>query len=147
MDRNELARLAFKHGVEDPPSSSNELRYRRLEALLAETQAEERKRCTAALMDADHLASCADRLLAALNQVAGAQAGLEVAKLDGESVELGQWQTALERAKELRSECWGAVQNAAYNYRKRAARAREERPNASGGGADDQPTPTQRPHG
>jgi uncharacterized protein YaaN involved in tellurite resistance len=75
------------------------------------------KLASSALIDADHLAEVSERLLAALNELDSAQARFDARgfALDAE---------ALRRAEETRSEYWRAVQSAAYEYRKRAARAR-----------------------
>lgn len=70
-----------------------------------------------ALIDADHLADVAEKMLGALNKVAGAQEQFDARghKSDRE---------ALEQAEELQSEYFRAVQSAVYEYRKRAERAR-----------------------
>jgi hypothetical protein len=48
----ELERLAVKHGVEDPRTAKNEMRYRRIEALLAEAVSAERAAHVADLLKA-----------------------------------------------------------------------------------------------
>ena len=70
-----------------------------------------------ALVDADHLADVAEKMLGALNAVAGAQERMAARghKSDRE---------ALEQAEESRAEYWRAMQSAAYEYRKRAARTK-----------------------
>lgn len=77
-----------------------------------------------ALIDADHLAECAERLLAALNRKAGAVERVEVADMG----DIGAPQRAADEladANEQVSEYWRGVQGAAYEYRKRAERARK----------------------
>jgi len=39
MDKYDISRLAVKHGVEDPPNARNAMRYRRLESMVDEIQA------------------------------------------------------------------------------------------------------------
>lgn len=41
MDKNDIKRLAVKHGVEDPPHAGNEMRYRRLESMVDEILAKQ----------------------------------------------------------------------------------------------------------
>lgn len=84
---------------------------------------EARKLALSALVDADHLADCAERLLAALNRKTGAIERVEVADMG----DIGAPERAsleLEQANEAVSEFWRGVQGAAYEYRKRAERAR-----------------------
>lgn len=74
-----------------------------------------------ALIDADHLAECSERLLAALNR----KAALERVDL-AEFGDIGAPKRAadeLEAANEEVSEFWRAVRSATYEYRKRAERA------------------------
>lgn len=97
----------------------------------------ELKLALSALIDADHLADCAERLLAALNRKAGAIERVEVADMGG----IGAPERAameLEKANETVSEFWRGVQGAAYEYRKRAERARAalKWPNAGVTGAE-----------
>lgn len=76
-----------------------------------------------ALIDADHLAECAERLLDALNRKAAALKRAETADMG----DIGSPQRAadeLEAAEEQVSEFWRAVRSATYEYRKRAERAR-----------------------
>ena len=75
------------------------------------------KLAASAMVDADHLADTAERLLAALNTATGAQERFDAT---GYAVDA----EALERAEETVTEYWRAVRSAAYEYRKRAARAR-----------------------
>lgn len=78
-----------------------------------------------ALIDADHLAECSERLLAALNRKAGAQE--RVAATDTACIEAQECaDIELNSANELVSEYWMGVRSAAYEYRKRAERARKE---------------------
>ena len=81
------------------------------------------KAARSALIDADHLAECAERLLAALNRKAGAIDRMEVSDVDGEMHQRAA--TELEQADEEVSEFWRAVRSATYEYRKRAERARK----------------------
>lgn len=81
---------------------------------------EAQKLVLSALIDADHLAECAERLLAALNKVAGAEERCEAFEGAGAWTVLAE----IEKAKELRSEYWTAVKTAAGEYRHRAVRAR-----------------------
>lgn len=78
---------------------------------------EVRRMTIGALVDADQLAHCAERMLGALNEVAGAQAMVD-------AVDTAAAYGRLQAAEELRSEYWRAIQSAAYEYRKRAARLR-----------------------
>lgn len=80
------------------------------------------KTAMTALIDADHLAECAEKLLAALNKKAGAQERVEVADMP-ETNRLATIE--LEQAEEEVSEYWRAVRSATYEYRKRAERARQ----------------------
>lgn len=90
-------------------------------ALSAQEQVEptdaERKLALSALIDADHLAECGLRLLAALNKRAGAKDANHIEQTATSAAEL-------QNADELVSEYWGAVQSAAHEYRKRADRFR-----------------------
>lgn len=82
------------------------------------------KAARSALIDADHLAECAERLLRALNRKAGAMERIEVADMG----DIGAPQRAaieLEQVEEEVSEFWRAVRSATYEYRKRAERARQ----------------------
>lgn len=82
------------------------------------------KAARSALIDADHLAECAERLLASLNRRDGAIERVEVADMG----DIGAPQRAaneLEAAQEQVSEFWRAVRSATYEYRKRAERARQ----------------------
>ena len=76
-----------------------------------------------ALIDADHLAECAERLLAALNKVAGAEASID-ATYGASDREKNRAQEEFEQAEAEMSEYWRATHSAAYEYRKRAERAR-----------------------
>ena len=83
------------------------------------------KAVRSALLDADHLAECSERLLAALNRKAGAQDRLDVAELGGDAEAHQRAEDELEDAKAEVSEFWRAVRSATYEYRKRAERARQ----------------------
>ena len=84
---------------------------------------EQRALVASALIDADHLADCAERLLAALNKVAGAEARID-ATYGASDSEKNRAQEELEQAEESRSEYWRALRRATYEYRKRAERVR-----------------------
>lgn len=79
--------------------------------------AEDLKLVRSALIDADHLAVTAERLLAAMNKASGAQGRFDAT---GYAVDA----EALNRAEETVGEYWLAVRSAVYEYRKRAERAR-----------------------
>jgi hypothetical protein len=82
------------------------------------------KAVRSALIDADHLAECSERLLAALNRKAGALERVDLAEFG----DIGAPKRAadeLEAANEEVSEFWRAVRSATYEYRKRAERARQ----------------------
>lgn len=84
---------------------------------------EQKRLVQGALVDADHLAECAERLLRALNRKAGAIERVEVSDMS----DAGAQQRAaieLEQAEEEVSEFWRSVRSATYEYRKRAERAR-----------------------
>ena len=70
-----------------------------------------------ALIDADHLAEVAERLLGALNEVAGAQERFDATGTATDASKLAH-------AEEVCSDYWRATQSAVYEYRKRAERAR-----------------------
>lgn len=80
------------------------------------------KAVRSALIDADHLAECSERLLAALNKRFGAEQRLS-AEVEGPRIK--EAAAELERAEETVSEFWRGVQSAACEYRKRAERARK----------------------
>lgn len=75
------------------------------------------KLAASVLVDADHLADTAERLLAALNAATGAQERFDST---GYAVDA----EALELAEETVTEYWRSVRSATYEYRKRAERAR-----------------------
>lgn len=87
----------------------------------ASRQDEAKKLALGALCDADHLADCAERLLAAANQVAGIEARIDVSH--GEALKSAK--EALELAEALRSELWTSVRGAIAEYRVRASQARD----------------------
>lgn len=70
-----------------------------------------------ALIDADHLADVAEKMLGALNKVHGAQEKFDLTGYEAD-------REALEQAEESSGEYWRAIQSAVYEYRKRAERAR-----------------------
>ena len=76
------------------------------------------KLTASALIDADHLADTAERLLAALNAFASAEERFDATGYATDA-------EAMARAEETCTEYWRAVRIAAYEYRKRAERARE----------------------
>ena len=84
---------------------------------------EQQRLVKSALLDADHLAECAERLLAALNRKAVAIERVEVADM-GDIGAPARAALELEKAEELCSDCWRAVRSAAYEYRTREERAR-----------------------
>ena len=83
------------------------------------------KAARSALIDADRLADCSERLLSALNMQAGAQDRLDVAELGGDAEAHQRAEDELEHAKAEVSEFWRAVRSSTYEYRKRAERARQ----------------------
>lgn len=82
------------------------------------------KAVRSALIDADHLAHCSERLLAALNRKAGALERVEVADM-GDAGAPARAALELEQAEADVSEYWRAVRSATYEYQKRAERARQ----------------------
>lgn len=84
-------------------------------------KAEDKQLIMGALFDADHLAHCSEKLLAALNSVAGAESRCDAVEEENDKLLA---EAVLQQAEELRSEYWQAVQSAIYEYRKRAERAR-----------------------
>lgn len=80
------------------------------------------KAMRSALIDADHLAECSERLLVALNKRFGAEQRL-AAEVEGHRIK--EATEELERAQETVSEFWRGVRSAIYEYRKRSERARE----------------------
>jgi len=95
---------------------------------------EQKKLVMSALIDADHLADCASRLLAALNRKAGALDRVEVSEM-GDAGAPQRAALELEQAEADVSEYWRATRSADYEYRKRAERARAAlTPNAGGNG-------------
>jgi len=76
-----------------------------------------------ALVDADHLATCCEKMLGAMNRHhAAVERGEVVDETDIEACASAL--VELEQAETEASECWRAIRNAAYEYRKRAERAR-----------------------
>jgi len=76
-----------------------------------------------ALVDADHLAACSEKMLGAMNRHhAAVERGEVVDETDIEACASAL--VELEQAEAEVSEYWRAIQSAAYEYRKRATRAR-----------------------
>ena len=84
---------------------------------------EQKRIVMGALFEADHLATCAEKLLAALNRKAAAIERCEVADM-GDIGAPSRAALELEQAEAEVSEYWRAVRNATYEYRGRAERAR-----------------------
>jgi hypothetical protein len=89
-----------------------------------EEMTDEQKRLVhGALVDADHLAACCEKMLAAMNRRHAAVERGEVAdEADIEACAAAL--VELEQAESDVSECWRAIRSATYEYRKRAERAR-----------------------
>ena len=86
-----------------------------------------------ALIDADHVANCSERLMAALNRQFSAEQSLSV-EVEGDRIQEAAEELA--QAQEAVSEFWRSVWHATYQYRKRAERARQ----AMGSNARSEPT-------
>lgn len=88
---------------------------------------EARQAVRGALVDADHLAACAEQLLAALNRKAGAAERVSAVDWSTDGSDEGvrnQAELELEQAEEICSELFQGVKSATHEYRKRAERAR-----------------------
>lgn len=98
---------------------------------------EQKRLVLGALVDADHLATCCEKLLAAMNRHHAAVELGEVA--DEADIEAcASALVELEQAETEVSEYWRAIRSAAYEYRKRAERARAAlTPNVGGQRSDD----------
>lgn len=84
---------------------------------------EQKRLVLGTLVDADHLATCCEKLLAAMNRHHAAVELGEVA--DEADIEAcASALVELEQAETEVSEYWRAIRSAAYEYRKRAERAR-----------------------
>ena len=84
---------------------------------------EQHRLVESAMFDADNLATCAEKLLAALNRKAAAIESCEVADM-GDIGAQARADLELEQAEAEVSEYWSAVRRATYEYRNRAELAR-----------------------
>jgi len=84
---------------------------------------EAKQMALSALVDADHLASCCEKMLEAMNRHHSAAARGELAG-ETDIEECAAALVEMEQAETEVSEYWRAIRSAAYEYRKRAARAR-----------------------
>ena len=84
---------------------------------------EAKQMALSALVDADHPAACCEKMLAAMNRHhAAVERGEVVDEADIEACAAAL--VELEQAETEVSEYWRAIRSAAYEYRKRAERAR-----------------------
>ena len=84
---------------------------------------EAKRMALSALVDADHLATYCEKMLAAMNRHhAAVERGEVVDEADIEACAAAL--VELEQAETEVSEYWRAIRSAAYEYRKRAERAR-----------------------
>ena len=84
---------------------------------------EQKRLVQGALVDADHLANCCEKMRAAMNRHhAAVDRGEVVDEADIEACAAAL--VELEQAEADVSEYWRAIRSAAYEYRKRAERAR-----------------------
>jgi len=84
---------------------------------------EQKRLVQGAMVDADHLANCCEKMLAAMNRHhAAVDRGEVVDEADIEACAAAL--VELEQAEADVSEYWRAIRSAAYEYRKRAERAR-----------------------
>ncbi len=84
---------------------------------------EQKRLVRGALVDADHLATCCEKMLASMNRHhAAVERGEAVDEADIEACAAAL--VELEQAETEVSEYWRAIRSAAYEYRKRADRAR-----------------------
>lgn len=80
------------------------------------------KEFISALVDADHLAVCASKLLLSINKVDSA--GCKLDTLIGNDDEYAQQLDVVDQYNSERSERWSAVKNAIYEYERRATKAK-----------------------
>lgn len=75
-----------------------------------------------ALVDADHMALCASKLLISINRVYAA--GCKLDTLIGKDDEYAQQLDVVDQYNSEQSELWSALKSAIYEYRKRAERVK-----------------------
>jgi hypothetical protein len=82
----------------------------------------EKKLVISALIDGDHMANCAKKLLMSINKVDSA--GCKLDTLIGKGEEYSQQLMVVDEYNAERNEYWSALKSAIYEYEKRADRVR-----------------------